>query len=1364
MNNSRSLSLCVLAGVFLCSVASLAQQAAPPVRITKPIDDSQRVTLRGNTHPAANARNDQGAVSPGFSMPDLTLVLSRDPEQQSAFEAFISSQYDSSSPNYHQWLTPAQIGERFGPAQADIATVTNWLTNHGFTIKSVSPDRMTIHFSGTAAEVQSAFHTEIHNLSVNGVPHFANMSDPQIPAALSPVVVGVKALHNFLPRPQHRLGGTVQFNLQAGKWQLLASPAANSSASAASPSSLVAEIGASQSALRPRPLFGINGTSSGSSYLEEDVAPYDFATIYNVLPLWNNNITGSGQTIAIAGTSFINVGKNGINDVAVFRSAFGLPAGLTPNEIDTGAGPAATICTSTSSVAFCGLGDLEENSLDVEWSGAVAPGAQIDLVVTGQNSTGSIDTLYDSASYIVDNLTAKIMSVSYGECELGQGTAGNVAYYDLWQRAAAEGISVFVSTGDSGAPACDDGADAAYGFPYLAQYGLSVNGIASTPYNTAVGGTEFSWCQPYYNSSGNFAGCPTSSTSQGSPAYWNTSNNATTGASAAGYVPETPWNDTCENPIWARYLETLLSASGADQSVGLNPSTPEGTCNAIYESWSSINQFFQLNYGQSIVLAPFVDSVGGSGGASNCVVNSTNPTGTTFGTCTTGSTSTGSSYGNIPLANDGWAKPSWQSGVTGIPGDGVRDIPDVSFFSGDGSLDSATLICVSNLSACTYSSTVENTYQEVGGTSVATPQMAGVMALINQKAGAAQGLANPQLYSLAAKQTYSSCSAESVTASSSCYFQDIDNGPTASNGPAYTTAQTIAMACNLNNSTEGGYSAGPFPGTTSPNCAAINSGDAVGTLVSSGTTPAYNAVTGFDLATGLGSLNVANVVNAWVSDAGTNATTITVTSSLSTITINQALTVTVSVTGSSGAPTGTLTLTGDGYSSVETIGTSPCTSNTSCSFNIPADSLAAGSSVTLTVYYSGDSNYASNSKATTIAVDVMTPTVKASAPSSGNVANPVNVSVSVTGPSGSTAIPSGTVKLTSGSYASSTETIGTSPCTSNSNCLFTIPANSLAAGNDTVTATYSGDANYAGSTGSTQITMTQTVLATPVIAVTPAPASIDTGQSLSVTVSVTGSGAAPTGTVTLSGGTYSSLETIGAPPCTSNTSCVFTVSANSLSAGTASLTANYSGDSNYASGSMTGSVTVTQSVYSLSAAAPPPVSPGASASSTVTGSSATGYSGTVTLSSCTLTTSPSGAVSLPTCTASGTITFSSGTASGSGTATVSTTAEVTSSLIRPGIGKGKGWLGGGSGAILAVLLFFGISARRRSWRNMLCILVALVVLGAMASCGGGDGSGGGGTTIITPATTAGSYTFTVKGTGNDPSSTAESATFTLTVN
>jgi subtilase family serine protease len=1202
MANLRLLALCMVVSGLSFPMASSAQKAPSAVRIVNRIEENQLVTLKGNTHPSANAMNDLGVVSSSLSMPDLTLVLSRSPEKQAALEAFVASQYDPGSPNYHHWLMPAEIGTKYGPAQADITTISNWLTGHGFAVTKIAQDRMSIRFSGTAGQVESTFHTQVHQLSVDGVAHIGNMSDPQIPSALASVVTGVKALHNFLPQPLHKAGSTVQFNREVGKWQRIAAAApANSTTMSASKAS---------AASAPQPEFGINT----SSYLEEDVAPYDFATIYNVLPLWNAGITGTGQAIAIAGTSKINP-----NDVATFRSAFGLPAGLTPQQIDTNG--LAAECTSTSGA--CTTSDLAENSLDVEWSGAVATGAQIVLVVTGQNDAGTVDTVYDSANYVVENLTAKILNLSYGECELGMGTSGNVAYYNLWQSAAAEGISVFVAAGDSGSPACDQNGGNYYGYPYSAQYGLSVSGMASTPYDTAIGGTDFSWCKPALDSTGKVVGCPTASSSA-SP-YWNSTNNTGTGGSASGYIPEIPWNDTCTNPILANYLSSFAPFVVSATNNAPTPTNAEGACNFVQNNWSAIYTAYDRMF------APWVNTVGGGGGASGCVVGD----GQDVSSCTSSTTSTGAANGSIPLSSDGWPKPSWQAGVTGIPADGVRDIPDVSFFAGAGTLDSAYLYCVSNpnIGTCSYSDTSENYAEEAGGTSFASPAMAGVMALINQKAGGAQGNPNSQLYALAAKQTYSECSAESVTSSSSCYFNDIDTG-------------TIAMPCDLGatlggyyyESGYGWYTADPNPGIVSPNCTALNTGDLVGTLANSSGSAAYDAVRGFDLATGLGSLNVSNVVNAWASESGGAAATVSVTSSASAILAGSTLTVTVTASGSDslGTPTGSVVLAGGGYS------------------------VSQG--------------------------------------------------------------------LTSG--------VAT----------ITIPANSLSTGKDTLTASYSGDSNYAAATGSVNVTVTNASGVT----VTPALITVDTGQSLGVSATVTGANGTPTGTATLAAGGYTSP----AATLSSNGTVTFTIPADSLTAGTATVTITYSGDSNYVGSAGTATVTVIPSTYSLAASTPAAVSPGATASSTVTVTSATDYSGTISLT-CTTTSTPANATHVPTCTAASTVTMTSGTASGTAALTIATTGNT---AMLPPLLRGRGWIGASGGGLLACLFFLGIPARRRNWRAMVGVLVLLIALGSLSACGGGSRS------ASTTQTTPGIYTFTVKAQGNDPAGTTESTTFTLTVN
>jgi hypothetical protein len=933
MRLTRSLQLLALAGALLYKLASTAQVVVPTVRILNPVNESNLVTLRGNTHPLAKVKNDRGRVSPDLPMTDLILVLGRAPEKQAAFDKMVTSQYDPDSPNFHHWLTPEQVGADFGPSDTDIATISNWLTGHGFSIDQVTKDRMSIRFSGKAAQVETAFHTEIHNLEVKGALHIGNTSDPMIPAAVAQAVVGVKSLHNFFARPQHRLGSKVIRESSTGKWQRITSISTNSDVSSA----------AKRKGAQPE--FGISVPTNGSSpaYLVEDVTPYDFAAIYNILPLWNAStpIDGTGQTITIAGTSAINAGinvsgANGQDDIGTFRRTFGLPA-YTAGQFTmiSGNSQPLTVCTDPGTgdnPPACTVNDLMENSLDVEWAGSIAKGANI-VLVASYPASATDDNLFDSSSYIINNKIASIMSVSYGQCELYNGTAGNVEYYNLWQTASSEGIAVFVSTGDGGSAECDDGGDA-IGNPYSAQMGLSVSGLASTPFDTAVGGTDFNWCSL------------ASSTECTAAPYWG-STNAVNGSSAKGYVPEIPWNDSCAGILGVQFLEaqaTVYNVGGVTDA--------ETACNFVYNNWLTIYNDTGGSSG-GVDLSSYIDVAGGGGGASGCVVND----GNNVSSCDSSTTSTGAANGLIPLVHDGWPKPSWQTGISGIPNDGNRDIPDVSFFASDGFLsNSLYLICVSANGTCVTSSesgypniTTEPQAQEVGGTSVSTATMAGVMALINQKAGAAQGSPNAELYKLAAKQTYSGCSAETVKAgSSACYFNDID-----------TDANGIAMPCN-NGATEGDPSQ---TGKRSPNCTVLDSGDLVGIL------SGYGAGAGYDLATGLGSLNVANVVNGWPAVQGTGTTTVTVAPSQSSLNANSALNVKVTVAASTSGgatPTGTVTLSGGGYTSAtETLSSGVYT------FNIPANSLNSGSDV-LTAAYSGDSNYVSTTGTATVTVTAAT--------------------------------------------------------------------------------------------------------------------------------------------------------------------------------------------------------------------------------------------------------------------------------------------------------------------------------------------------------------------------------------------------------
>lgn len=1349
MATLRPLPLIALASALLFSAITPAQQAASAARIVNPIDENQLVTLKGNINPQAIAKNDLGRVSDSLPMAGLTLVLSRTPEQQAAFDAYVQSEYDSSSANYHHWLTPDQVGQLYGPAQQDITTLTGWLASKGFAVTEVSKDRMAVSFRGTAGQVTRAFHTEIHQLSVNGKPHIANMTDPQIPAELATVVFGIKGLHNFLPHPLHRVGSKVQFNPDAHGW--VRSQIASGTHFTAGALRKPAPAASADSASTPRPsyYYPIGGSTS---IVEQDVAPADFAKIYNLPSGWPSTASanGTGQIITIIGTSDIDT-----TDVTNFKSSFGLPAGTTP-VIAHGPDGDPGNCGLNPSTDLCNDGDLEENSLDVEWSGAVAPGAQIVLVTDAYNSQNPLDAtndpIFDGAQWAVDNVSvsgsavygSRIVSVSYGECELYNGTSSNVAYNNLWETAASTGISVFVATGDSGSPTCDDGGDAD-GNPYEAQLGLTVSGLASSPYDTAMGGTDFSWCNPTIIQSGSSEGYVQGCASSDATTWWNTSN-STTQASAKGYVPEIPWNDTCENPIFAGYIESVSTYIG-----GGTYSTPEESCNFIYQNSLQLLESYEEYGGDPLV--EYVDTVGGSGGASNCVVNSS--TSTTLGTCNSTDDSTGSTYGSLTLVNDGWPSPSWQknSGVTGTSSLTQRAIPDVSFFAGDGGLDSATLICVSNDGAgCTD---IGNTgtsstggAEEVGGTSVATPEMAGVMALINQKAGGAQGSPNPQLYTLASKQTYSECSA-SGTPSANCYFNDIDTG---TNAMACVAAANTAEGGAVYEGEEGWVESDQYTGSVSPNCSIVNSTDAIGTLTG------YSAVTGYDEASGLGSLNVANVLTAWVSDAGTATATMTVTTtppaSSGTITLgsNVSLVIAVTMTGSGsiGTPTGTVVVDGGGFNANATLTAGAAT------ITIAPGSLAPGTD-TLTVTYGGDSNYASTSQTLTVAAAAAVPTVTVSAPAQGNVANSVIVSVGVTGP-GSTA-PTGSVSLTAGSYG---PTAGVT-LSSSGTASFTVPAGDLPVGTDTITATFSSTSStYSGATGTTTILMVSTALATPTVKATASPTTIDTSGTLTLNVTVSGTAASlPSGSVTATSTAAASGSTLASGISAQLTGGVASISipANSLNAGTDSVSIAYSGDAVYAAGTGSVSVTVTQSTYGLSAtaASPSSVSPGGTATSTITGTaSTTGYVGAVTLSSCTITSSPSNAANLPTCSVTGSITYAGGstdTPTGSGTATVTTYANSSAMLDSHPFKL----LYGAGGTALAFLVFLGIPARRKSWRALLGAIVLLAGLGTLSACGGG-------VTATSTATSPGSYTFTVSGTGNDPASTQESTTFTLTVN
>jgi subtilase family serine protease len=466
-----ALLLCSLF-LFVCIPAFGYAQAADLVHT--PVNSVNRVTLTGH-HPAwANPRNDAGSVPADLAMNSLTLVLARSPQTEQAYAQFLQDQQNPASPNYHHWLTPVEVGQRFGVSAHDIQAVTTWLQSHGLRVDSISNSRDRIIFSGRASAVSSAFGAEIHYFSVNGETRISVAADPQIPVALGKVVKSVSGLYTFKLHPQYQ-SKTVHL------------PPLNM----ASDPEIVPEA-----------------TISTGDYV---IFPADFAVIYdlNSVP---SGINGAGQTIAVVARSRVCA-----EDITNFDSLAGVTINLVPaNGIvpPGGVDPGAAACTQVTSPNP----DQGEATLDVTRSGSIAQGANIALIISADTATE--DGIQIDTQYVVDTnpVLAQIMNISFGGCESQAGASG-VQYWDsLFKQAAAEGISVFVSSGDSAAAGCDT----AFTTPPANQI-LSPNSVCSSSYATCVGGTEFA---------------DTANPTQ----YWSPTNGANF-ESAISYIPEGAWNE-----------------------------------------------------------------------------------------------------------------------------------------------------------------------------------------------------------------------------------------------------------------------------------------------------------------------------------------------------------------------------------------------------------------------------------------------------------------------------------------------------------------------------------------------------------------------------------------------------------------------------------------------------------------------------------------------------------------------------------------------------------------------------------------------------------------------------------------------------
>lgn len=1195
----------VLAFTVLISGATLNAQAGRSGLISQAVDESARVILSGNTHPLATRAADRGAVSPLSPASRMLLLLRRTSEQEVALNSLIESLHDSNSTNFHKWLTPEQFGTQWGAADSDIAAVTAWLQSHGFEVKGPTAGRTAIEFSGTAGQVQEAFHTAIHSYLVNGELHHANSTDPQIPAALAPVVAGISTLNDFRPRSMSRKGPRGIYDMKTN---------------------------------RVRPQLTASGSFGNFLY----VGPADAAIIYDSpIPALNPASTGaavdgSGAIIGVIGDSNISIAQN-----AHYRKLFGLAAQAPKVIIDGGVNPGEN-------------GDSIEAYIDTEIANGIAPGAKL-YFYTAADTNVNYGLDLATVRAVNDNFV-DVLNLSFGLCEGGLGTSGNQFYESVWKQAAAQGISVTVSTGDSGSAGCDDPNN-----QQLAYYGLQVNGLASTPYNIAVGGTDFAALAGPDGYGADFLN------------YVSANDDPITLASAYGPIPEAPWND----------------------SIASFPPGPIAT---------------------SVPFTGQLENIfAGSGGKSNCAVGGFDQ-----------------NSGKL-VCTSGYAKPSWQSAPTHLTPDHVRDIPDVSMFAADG-LNYATWgICTDQdtdqdgnaIQDCVPGSdglpSDEFYISGWGGTSTSAPAFAGVLALVRQSTGERQGQANYVLYNLA----------RTVPA----VFHDIVTG-------------NISVSCSS--------------GTL--NCGK----NAEGAYFLTG----YNTGTGYDLASGLGSVDVSALIANWAS-SGLSTTSTQLTLSPTTIQHGQIVHSDVTVTGSGGVPTGTAALAATAnpptFSIGNSIGTYPLKSGGSTG-TLNVNSFPGGS-YKVTASYAGSTKF-SQSTSSPVSVTV-TPESSAVAvsiaaynPATGLLLDSATVpygyvvelfaqpygrrSPVVGGEIQSDGVATGKVIFTEGPLSLGTEPVGLSGYAG-------VFGGTLSPGKYTVRAAYGGDASFDPSSGTYALTLTKAITQLKLAASTTTYA----GKPIvfTATLSTISAGASPTGTVALKSGTTTLAEAkLNGSTESGLASGTASISTSNLPHGTAEIYAVYLGNANYASSTSANIKVKGKPAFTLGDTSFTLPGEHTTGSGAIVMTSVDGYAGTIDIT-CKLTTGPKTATP-PECgmnpasvtlAAGGTVSpyiliFGKGTKLPTGITVGGNTPS--SSSKGPGLGLGLS----AGGAVLACGLLFGIPGRRRGWRAMLSVLLLLAAASGFTAC------------IATPKMiSAGQYTFTVTGTDSTDSTIKATATVNVRV-
>ncbi|MBB5343992.1 S53 family peptidase [Tunturibacter empetritectus] len=764
MKQLRRVVLPLLTVALLVSSFSSFAQApfsqTPEPRIKGPLTEASSAVLSNSRTPRVRDAEDLGPVSSETLIPGITLVFKRSASQEATLQELLSAQQNASSPLYHQWLTPETFATRFGIADQDIAATQSWLTSRGFHIDSVSRSRDRITFSGTAAQVQAAFGTELHRYRAQGELHFSPAADLTLPADLASVTAAVLHLSDFRPRPNVKVQ------------------------------------------TRPRPDY--TTLSTQTHYL----GPKDIYTMYDMTSFFTNQELGGGQGLAVVGQSYVDTSTSSI--IRQFESVMG-GNGFSP------------VLVPGSGVEAISPGDQGESEIDIEYSTGIASNANIFFVYVGNNQNYDV---FDALGFAIDQDIAPVVSISYGICESLMSVTDMDGGNALFEQAAAQGQTIVASAGDSGSTACA-GYTTSEGVPLATQQALSVLYPASSPYVTAVGGTQMA------------AGTFTAGSSQ----YWASASLHDAVGSLLSYVPEVAWNED-------------------STSFGI--------------------------------------AAGGGGASSH------------------------------------FTRPTWQSGVPGIPSGSFRLLPDIAL---QASIENpGFLICSDDLSLIGSEGQTSscgdglvgsnNKYTVAGGTSFAAPIFAGLITILNQaKHTTGQGNVNPTLYSLASNpKSYASA------------FHDIISGSNA----------CIPVVSNCATPGESGYAATP----------------------------------GYDQATGLGSVDFNNLVAAWPSTSTNSLTPTSVLIIGSQYTANPGDIVPVQIVVTSSyanavppAPTGALSVSLDGVvaqSSLAITSTNPLYSQASVNYSYVAPPTAGAH--LLTVTYPGDATHSASTATFSVLVGNVTAT------------------------------------------------------------------------------------------------------------------------------------------------------------------------------------------------------------------------------------------------------------------------------------------------------------------------------------------------------------------------------------------------------